>query len=612
VYGESKSTEGAGVYGNASADSGESYGLYGEAQSTSGTGVLGYALSATGTTVGVAGKTGSSAGVAGLFDNLAGGSILLGQTNGTERFRVGGNGNVTASGNVTATSFVGPLTGAASDLNCTGCVAEAELGFSTATQAELDAEATLRATADATLQTGINNRVLKAGDTMTGTLNLPVNGLKVGTSQLWAYNGNVGIGSAGMQDRSLFVWRTGVEDSASNYGLYVGNATTQATGSVSKYGALIAITGAVRGDNYGLDVKNDSTNTVTDGASKYGVRIISDTNFPGGAGTATRNWGLYVQSPMGADQNYAAYFGGNVGIGTDTPAQALAVVGNGSFSGSVTASSFVGALTGAASDVSCAGCVNASDLAADAATQSELDAEATARAAADTTLQTDVNSRVLKAGDTMNGTLNLPANGLVLGTTQLVASSGGVGIGANGAPDKQLRVRRTGTEDTANYGIYVANETSQTAGSGSKFGGYVSNSGAVQTTSYGLFATNSATNTTTDGVLKYGLAVNSYGTFTGSGGTATRNYALHVSPPDGADENYGAYIGGKVGIGTETPGRELEVNGGVRLNTTTLKPACDSATRGTFWVTLGGAGVEDLVEVCTKDAADAYAWRNVI
>ena len=36
---------------------------------------------------------------------------------------------------------------------------------------------------------------------------------------------------------------------------------------------------------------------------------------------------------------------------------------------------------------------------------------------------------VLKTGDTMTGILNLPANGLVVGTNQLVASSGNIGIG---------------------------------------------------------------------------------------------------------------------------------------------------------------------------------------
>jgi len=46
------------------------------------------------------------------------------------------------------------------------------------------------------------------------------------------------------------------------------------------------------------------------------------------------------------------------------------------------------------------------------------------------------------------------------------------------------------------------------------------------------------------------------------GGTATRNYGLSVAPPDGADENYGAYIGGKVGIGTEYPKAQLQVENG--------------------------------------------------
>jgi len=73
-----------------------------------------------------------------------------------------------------------------------------------------------------------------------------------------------------------------------------------------------------------------------------------------------------------------------------------------------------------------------------------------------------------------------------------------------------------------------------------------------------------------------------------------------------------ARTAGTLGVGKETPGQKLEFNGGVRLNTLTLKPTCDATTRGTFWVTLGGAGVEDLGEVCTKDASEVYAWRNVI
>jgi hypothetical protein len=42
------------------------------------------------------------------------------------------------------------------------------------------------------------------------------------------------------------------------------------------------------------------------------------------------------------------------------------------------------------------------------------------------------------------------------------------------------------------------------------------------------------------------------------------------------------------------------------------KPTCNSTTRGTFWFDEGGAGVADTIEVCSKDAADVYAWRSLI
>lgn len=68
---------------------------------------------------------------------------------------------------------------------------------------------------------------------------------------------------------------------------------------------------------------------------------------------------------------------------------------------------------------------------------------------------------------------------------------------------------------------------------------------------------------------------------------------------------------GNVGIGAASPAAKLEVNGGIRINTTTSKSACTDSTRGTFWVTKSAAGVKDLVEVCTKDETDSYAWRVV-
>lgn len=89
-------------------------------------------------------------------------------------------------------------------------------------------------------------------------------------------------------------------------------------------------------------------------------------------------------------------------------------------------------------------------------------------------------------------------------------------------------------------------------------------------------------------------------------GTAWSTYSTQQAAPANS-----LIVEGMIGIGIPSPGQKLEVNGGVRLNTATAQPACDSTTRGTFWVTQGGAGVKDAVEVCAKDAADSYAWRTL-
>jgi hypothetical protein len=71
---------------------------------------------------------------------------------------------------------------------------------------------------------------------------------------------------------------------------------------------------------------------------------------------------------------------------------------------------------------------------------------------------------------------------------------------------------------------------------------------------------------------------------------------------------------GNVGIGTPTPTQKLEVNGNIRINTTTARPsslACDSTVRGTIWLTQGSSVspfTADTLEVCVKDVSNNYAW----
>jgi hypothetical protein len=66
---------------------------------------------------------------------------------------------------------------------------------------------------------------------------------------------------------------------------------------------------------------------------------------------------------------------------------------------------------------------------------------------------------------------------------------------------------------------------------------------------------------------------------------------------------------GNVGIATTTPAQKLEINGGVRLNTSTSRPACNTNSRGTIWFTQGSTGVADKLEVCVKQADENYAWK---
>ena len=92
----------------------------------------------------------------------------------------------------------------------------------------------------------------------------------------------------------------------------------------------------------------------------------------------------------------------------------------------------------------------------------------------------------------------------------------------------------------------------------------------------------------------------------------TNTYKIGVSTSTWQSINDLLYFSGSnVGIGVASPARELEVNGGLRLNTVTAKPSCVSGVRGTFWVTESGGGTKDSVEVCVKNASDTYAWFTI-
>jgi len=92
-----------------------------------------------------------------------------------------------------------------------------------ATKQYVDAEKTRAQGAELTQTTNLNNetarattvengKVAKAGDTMTGALNLPTNGLTAGTSQLVLANGKVGVGTANPSNTLVVQKTVGTSD----------------------------------------------------------------------------------------------------------------------------------------------------------------------------------------------------------------------------------------------------------------------------------------------------------------------------------------------------------------------------------------------------------------
>jgi hypothetical protein len=75
------------------------------------------------------------------------------------------------------------------------------------------------------------------------------------------------------------------------------------------------------------------------------------------------------------------------------------------------------------------------------------------------------------------------------------------------------------------------------------------------------------------------------------------SFFVHTGAPT-LVERFRVTSDGNFGIATPVPTQKLEVNGGIRMNTTAVKPACNANARGTFWFTQGGT--DDLVEVCAR------------
>lgn len=186
----------------------------------------------------------------------------------------------------------------------------------------------------------------------------------------------------------------------------------------------------------------------------------------------------------------------------------------------------------------------------------------------------------------------------------VVTDQGRIGVGTN-APDSGIYVKGAIYPDNT---IKVeGNATTQGAG----FLGYMVRPGALPLANdrlgFFLFGSFSGVNP----LHAVGVTATAEADWTSS--STPGFFKFETTPPGslGRFERMRITGSGNVGINTTTPTQKLEVNGGIRLNTTATKPACDVNTRGTQWFTNGNSGVADAFEVCAKDASNNYAWRNL-
>lgn len=102
-----------------------------------------------------------------------------------------------------------------------------------------------------------------------------------------------------------------------------------------------------------------------------------------------------------------------------------------------------------------------------------------------------------------------------------------------------------------------------------------------------------------------------------------------IDPPDPqrapSCSSFGVYTGGTglltrlrvastLVIGSPLAGaqQQVNVNGGLRLESSVVgRPVCNASVQGSLWVWLGGARVQDVVQVCARDAGGAYDWRTL-
>ena len=416
--------------------------------------------------------------------------------------------------------------------------------------------------------TTFNSKVSKSGDTMTGALNLPSNGLVVGTDQLLVSGGNVQVGSTSAWGGRLSVTSIGSATSA-------GSATSN---------AAIGVT--------------DSANNV--------ALSIGYTSFT-----------PYLQSAFSGSGNNLLFnpWGGNVGIGTTSPSYTLDVTGDinvtGTFkvNGSTINSGTVSGVSSANTDIGVANGTTAPVLTLNSGTGNNQILKLNGSAqipAVNGSLLTSLNATNLASGTV--AAARMPAL-----TGDITTSAGAVAttIAANAVTAAKL-------ESATNGQLFIGNGSGFTKATLTGTADQVSvtnGSGTITLSTPQNIATTSSPSFT--GLTLSGITGNTLLRANGSGVLANATSAdvtglLGFTP---ANESSAwslnasgdvSRLTGNVGIGTASPVTKLDVAGAVRVGTDAS--ACTSTNAGAIRLN----STSSLVETCNGSSWESSQTMNSV
>jgi len=156
------------------------------------------------------------------------------------------------------------------------------------------------------------------------------------------------------------------------------------------------------------------------------------------------------------------------------------------------------------------------------------------------------NSAISQLGTNIGIGTTSPAQKLAVAGTFSTSDVAGIGI----APLSNVQLNIGGIQSSANnsFGLYMGQLTLQPSSGWDAYFHY--GGGTVDT---------GASNTVSKAVALYGEYIQKAGT-----GQINNTYGLWINPSTSGTNNYGAYIGGNVGIGTTTPSSPLTVNGTIK------------------------------------------------